>query len=531
MANRYWVGGTNTWNGTAGSKWAATSGGAGGQSLPTSSDDVFFDAASGSVIVDIESGNTGAKSINFTGFTGEITGTDAISVVDNITLGTGMTISYTGIITITGACVFTSNGKVLGSNVTLNGTSLTFADAFESAVLTLTAGSLDLNEQVVKVGQFSSSGSTTRSIDFTNATLDLTGTGSIVYNTGNATNLSISGQSTGLILLSAATSSSRTVTMDFSPLVLAPSIEVAAGSNTVSFSSANCYNFVAGSGFTAILNGGLSVYNDFTMHSNNANSSLSLTMSATSGTHTINSAGKSMSSLAINGAGGTFEIPSALVLSSSFTVTAGTFNSNNYDITASAVTGTGASVAAMNLGTSHVVITGASTAWQVTNANLALSAASATLEFTVNSASVTNVYLGGKTVGTIHVNTLGVGAFAIRDSLGVINNFKINAGRLVEFTNSSVTTVNGFEAVGSSGSPITLRTLSNAAVNWSIVYGGDGVVSCDWLDVKRSQASPSNTWYAGANSVDSGNNTGWLFQNAPGEGGASHQNVLLLGVG
>ena len=46
MANRYWVGGSATWNATVGTKWATTSGGAGGASVPTSADDVFLDAAS-----------------------------------------------------------------------------------------------------------------------------------------------------------------------------------------------------------------------------------------------------------------------------------------------------------------------------------------------------------------------------------------------------------------------------------------------------------------------------------------------------
>lgn len=46
MANRYWVGGTGAWTDTA--KWSTTSGGAGGASVPTSADSVFFDANSGS---------------------------------------------------------------------------------------------------------------------------------------------------------------------------------------------------------------------------------------------------------------------------------------------------------------------------------------------------------------------------------------------------------------------------------------------------------------------------------------------------
>jgi hypothetical protein len=43
MAARYWVGGTDNWNGTAGNKWATTSGGAGGAAVPVAADDVFID--------------------------------------------------------------------------------------------------------------------------------------------------------------------------------------------------------------------------------------------------------------------------------------------------------------------------------------------------------------------------------------------------------------------------------------------------------------------------------------------------------
>lgn len=51
MANRYWVGGTGTWNSSNTTNWSATSGGAGGASVPTSVDDVFFDGNSGTGIV------------------------------------------------------------------------------------------------------------------------------------------------------------------------------------------------------------------------------------------------------------------------------------------------------------------------------------------------------------------------------------------------------------------------------------------------------------------------------------------------
>lgn len=47
MANRYWVGGTGTWNNTT-TNWSTTSGGAPGASSPGSADDVIFDNNSGS---------------------------------------------------------------------------------------------------------------------------------------------------------------------------------------------------------------------------------------------------------------------------------------------------------------------------------------------------------------------------------------------------------------------------------------------------------------------------------------------------
>jgi fibronectin-binding autotransporter adhesin len=45
MADRYWVGGSGSWNSTT--KWSATSGGASGASVPTASDNAIFDANSG----------------------------------------------------------------------------------------------------------------------------------------------------------------------------------------------------------------------------------------------------------------------------------------------------------------------------------------------------------------------------------------------------------------------------------------------------------------------------------------------------
>lgn len=94
MAARYWVGGSGTWDTTSTANWSATSGGAGGASAPTSADDVFFNAASGLVIVTLGE-NVSALKLSMTGFTGTLDfQTNKISLHGNAaTIYTGATTS------------------------------------------------------------------------------------------------------------------------------------------------------------------------------------------------------------------------------------------------------------------------------------------------------------------------------------------------------------------------------------------------------------------------------------------------------
>lgn len=109
---RYWVGGTGNWDTTAGTKWATSSGGVGGASVPTSSDDVFFDANSiGTITIN---STVNCLSFNCTGFTGVLNGTSIMNVYGDYTLSAGMTMSYGGDLyfrsTVTNRLI-TTNGK------------------------------------------------------------------------------------------------------------------------------------------------------------------------------------------------------------------------------------------------------------------------------------------------------------------------------------------------------------------------------------------------------------------------------------
>jgi hypothetical protein len=135
MADRYWVGGTENWDGTAGTKWAATSGGAGGESVPTSADDVFFDSNSSGTCT-VASGNTGAKSVDCTGFSGGLTIGSLLRVYGDFTLSSGMTYTHTGsALILQGTSTVTTAGKLMGSTSIgdlVNDVVVTLADAWTS---------------------------------------------------------------------------------------------------------------------------------------------------------------------------------------------------------------------------------------------------------------------------------------------------------------------------------------------------------------------------------------------------------------
>jgi hypothetical protein len=100
MAARYWVGGSNTWDAIAGTKWALTNGAAGGQAIPTPADTVFFTALSGGAnTITLGSGySPNVSTLTMTGFTGTfdfnsqnvtVSGTGTIYTGANTFIATG----------------------------------------------------------------------------------------------------------------------------------------------------------------------------------------------------------------------------------------------------------------------------------------------------------------------------------------------------------------------------------------------------------------------------------------------------------
>lgn len=75
-----------------------------------------------------------------------------------------------------------------------------------------------------------------------------------------------------------------------------------------------------------------------------------------------------------------------------------------------------------------------------------------------------------------------------------------------------------FKVNGSTtGKEIIVNSTTTGTFN--LVNAGGGVVSCDYLDIQHSVATPLNSWYAGANSInhqsDATAGSGWIFSTPP----------------
>jgi len=122
MAARFWVGGTGTWDSTNTANWSATSGGAGGASVPGAADDVTINTASITVTTNYN--------------------VSVISVTINAsaaTLSLGGTLTCSGAITLTQGTFTTNNFNVTATQlisnnsntrtITLGSSTLTFSTA------------------------------------------------------------------------------------------------------------------------------------------------------------------------------------------------------------------------------------------------------------------------------------------------------------------------------------------------------------------------------------------------------------------
>lgn len=202
-ADYFWIGNSGDWSDL--SHWASFSGGAGGAfgSLPTTADNVRFDANSFSiggqtVTADVDAF---AANLNFTGVTNNPSfdggGPIEISVGGSLTFVAGMSHDFAGDyeFVATSAENITSAGKTISGDILFNGSGGTWSLSDNINVggeIGLQNGIFDMNGFDLIAGSINANnGSAIRTIDFDNSTVTITDAGTVLDLRGNTTNLSV----------------------------------------------------------------------------------------------------------------------------------------------------------------------------------------------------------------------------------------------------------------------------------------------------------------------------------------------------
>lgn len=203
MADRYWIGANTDWDDT--SNWSSSSGGSGGASVPTSSDDAYFDANSflstTTVSLVVGAGSAVCRDFIWDGFAQTPTFTagygDSLEVYGSFQLASNMTwnagsssVYFKGATTHT----ITTQSKTLNAYVYFQGTgTYTVQDKFgisfyPQRTLRIDSGTLDLNGKILDVGDITFYGSDAKTFKVRDATISFHGS-SCTWNETTGSNI------------------------------------------------------------------------------------------------------------------------------------------------------------------------------------------------------------------------------------------------------------------------------------------------------------------------------------------------------
>ena len=131
-------------------------------------------------------------------------------------------------------------------------------------------------------------------------------------------------------------------------------------------------------------------------------------------------------------------------------------------------------------------------------------------------AATAKTFVGGGSTFNCTLNQGGAGALTITGAntfSNITNTYKSTGATSILFTAGTTSTFTDWNASGESTRLLTIGSVTAASHTLS---KASGTVSSDFLSISRSTATGGASWYAGANSTDGGNNSGWIFTAPPG---------------
>jgi hypothetical protein len=549
-SNITFVAGTNKyWNLAAGGNWTATAwatgsgGGVADTNYPLPQDTTVIENTGLNTSATITiNGNWNIGTLDSSTRTNAMTlasGTTTPTFYGNFTYGSGVTPTGTGTYTFSNRATKTldSGGKTFTQPITIDapngGIQLVTNNLTLGSTLTttLTQGTLDLNNLTLTTGLFSSSNSNTRTVAFGTGNISCSGTG-VVWSTATSTSLT----TTGTQVVNVTSSGSTAITVNSGALSEANSISFnfTGGTYALTFFAVSNYTarnvdftgFAGTLGLTlaATIYGNLKLSAGMTLTASNS----TLNFGATSGTKQITTNGKTLDfPISFNGVGGTFQLQDALTMGSTrtATLTNGTLNLNGKTCTVGTrfTTVTGTKNLTFNGGTLVCPDPNTTSFNNASPTNFTTTAGTGTGTISMTAATA-KTFVGGGSTYNCTLNQGGAGALTITGSNTFTNITNTVQPASVLFTAGTTSTFSNFSLSGTAGNLITIGSVTAASHTLS---KASGTVSSDFLSISRSTATGGAGWYAGANSTDGGNNSGWIFT-APPAPSAGNGNFLMF---
>ncbi len=285
------------------------------------------------------------------------------------------------------------------------------------------------------------------------------------------------------------------------------------------FTSSSGHTFTIGSGSNSFsVYGSITLESGLTLQPNNVSFYGTATHTITSNGAYLNAGANSYVSFY---GSGTYTLQDDLTTNSEIWIANGTFDANDHNVTCHDVY--------IGFLTDNPTVVMSSGTWTLTKSDndidppwtvdettgpctVTITPETSTIKLTDTSVSNKTFNGGGKTYNNLWLAGDGTGTFIITGS-NTFNDFKIDAGNTVKFTQSTTTTVSTFTATGTAGNLITLDSVDGATQ--FTLSDASGTNTCDYLNLSNSNAAGGATWYAGSHSNDTINNDGWIFTDEP----------------
>jgi hypothetical protein len=234
--------------------------------------------------------------------------------------------------------------------------------------------------------------------------------------------------------------------------------------------------------------------------------------------------------ITINSVGGTFQLQDALITGTGVTTTLtnGTLDLNGFTYTVGTAftTATGTKNLTFNGGTLVCPTANTTSFNNAAPTGFTTTAGTGTGAISMTAATA-KTFVGGGSTFNCTLNQGGAGALTITGSntfSNITNTYKSTGATSILFTAATTSTFTDWNASGETTRLLTIGSVTAASHTLS---KASGTVSADFLSISRSTATGGAGWYAGANSTDGGNNTGWIFT-APPAPSAGNANFLMF---